>query len=50
VITDLLGMNVDFKPKFVKSYLNLSKDIAEAIKNYSNEIIEGKFPTDEHSF
>lgn len=50
VITDLLGMNVDFKPKFVKSYLNLSKEISEAIKNYSNEIITGKFPSDEHSF
>jgi 3-methyl-2-oxobutanoate hydroxymethyltransferase len=50
VISDLLGMNVDFKPKFVKSYLNLSKDITEAIKNYTNEIIEGKFPADEHSF
>ena len=50
VTHDLLGLFQRFTPKFVKKYINLSPLILEAIENYKNEVIQGKFPTAEHSF
>lgn len=43
---DLMGLNTEFKPKFVKVYSNP----LEGIQNYINEVKEGKFPSEEHSF
>jgi len=50
VTHDLLGLFERFTPKFVKKYINLSPLIAKAIEEYKNEVIQGKFPTPEHSF
>lgn len=50
VTYDLLGLFERFTPKFVKKYINLSPMISKAIEEYKNEVIEGKFPTPEHSF
>lgn len=47
---DLLGITQDMKPRFVKKYANLHEDICSALKEYSNEVKEGKFPLAEHSF
>lgn len=50
VTHDLLGLFERFKPKFVKHYINLSPQIQKAIEEYKKEVVEGKFPTPEHSF
>lgn len=50
VINDVLGFFDRFKPKFVKQYLDLNKIMFEAVTNYKNEVIEGKFPDSGHSF
>lgn len=50
VTHDLLGLCQRFKPKFVKQYINLAPLIQKAIEEYKDEIIQGKFPTKEHSF
>lgn len=50
VIHDLLGLLGDFRPKFVKTYLNMRSEIDVAIKDYIKEVREGKFPDDSHSF
>jgi 3-methyl-2-oxobutanoate hydroxymethyltransferase len=50
VTHDLLGLFERFKPKFVKRYVNLSQLIRKAVEQYKNEVIEGRFPTQEHSF
>ena len=50
VTHDLLGLFERFKPKFVKQYVNLSSQIQKAIQDYKQEVIEGRFPTKEHSF
>jgi 3-methyl-2-oxobutanoate hydroxymethyltransferase len=50
VCYDLLGMNPDFKPKFVKRYANLHGSITEAAGAYFSEVREGTFPDEEHSF
>ncbi|MCX5817347.1 MAG: 3-methyl-2-oxobutanoate hydroxymethyltransferase [Proteobacteria bacterium] len=50
VIHDLLGLLGDFRPKFVKTYLNLRADMDKAIKGYIEEVKGGTFPDDSHSF
>jgi 3-methyl-2-oxobutanoate hydroxymethyltransferase len=50
VIHDLLGLLGDFRPKFVKSYLNLRQEIDVAIRDYIEEVKGGTFPDDSHSF
>jgi 3-methyl-2-oxobutanoate hydroxymethyltransferase len=50
VTHDLLGLFERFTPKFVKKYVNLSTLISEALENYKNEVIQGKFPGKVHTF
>ena len=50
VIYDLLGMNPDFSPKFVKKYANLAEVIGEAAGRYRDEVRARSFPTAEHTF
>lgn len=44
VLTDILGLNENFKPSFVKQYCNGSSIVKEAMMRFVEEIIEGKFP------
>jgi 3-methyl-2-oxobutanoate hydroxymethyltransferase len=50
VIYDLLGLNPDFSPKFVKKYLDLGMLISDAVRSYNDEVRHGAFPGPEHSF
>lgn len=50
VLQDLLGLNSDFKPKFVKTYSNLTAQVKEAITQFATEVRTSQFPTKEHSF
>jgi 3-methyl-2-oxobutanoate hydroxymethyltransferase len=50
VCYDLLGMNDEFKPKFVKNYANLHDTISSAVTEYCADVREGRFPTGDHSF
>jgi 3-methyl-2-oxobutanoate hydroxymethyltransferase len=50
VCYDLLGMNPDFKPKFVKRYADLHGNITEAAGSFFSEVRAGTFPDEEHSF
>ncbi|MCE9666278.1 3-methyl-2-oxobutanoate hydroxymethyltransferase [Myxococcus stipitatus] len=50
VCYDLLGMNPDFKPKFVKRFANLHGAITDAAGAYFSEVRDGMFPDEEHSF
>lgn len=50
VIYDLLGLSGDFRPKFVKKYLDLKEDISKAVRSYIYEVKRGVFPDDNHSF
>lgn len=48
VIDDLLGLNQDFCPKFVKRYENLAEKIKTACAQFSREVKQEKFPSKEH--
>jgi 3-methyl-2-oxobutanoate hydroxymethyltransferase len=50
VVYDLLGMNPDFSPRFVKKYANLAEVIGQAAARYRDEVRAGSFPGEEHSF
>jgi len=50
VIHDVLGLLGDFRPKFVKSYVDLRTIISQAVEKYMDEVRKGKFPSEEHSF
>ncbi|BBK36316.1 3-methyl-2-oxobutanoate hydroxymethyltransferase [Allostella sp. ATCC 35155] len=47
---DLLGVFTDFKPKFTKRYTNLTEVAVGGIKQYVQEVKEGSFPDDDHSY
>ena len=50
VYQDMLGMYSDFTPKFVKKYENLGEKMNVAFKKYIEEVKDGIFPGEEHSF
>lgn len=50
VINDLLGMNDEFCPKFVKQYTNLSGQIKKAVSAYADDVRSGQFPGPEHCY
>lgn len=50
VIHDVLGLLGEFRPKFVKRYVDLRRVISQALEEYIKEVREGSFPTEEHSF
>jgi 3-methyl-2-oxobutanoate hydroxymethyltransferase len=50
VIYDLLGMNDEFKPKFVRRYENLALRIRTAVDDYVNDVKNARFPSEDESF
>ena len=50
VIYDMLGMDSNFNPSFLKKYLNLEELIISALKNYKKDVEESIFPAEENSF
>lgn len=50
VIYDLLGLDTSFTPTFLKRYASLESTIVEALSEYRDEVRDGEFPDDEHTF
>lgn len=50
VVHDVLGLFEKLKPKFAKRYLELAGEIVKAVTSYKDDVVSGKFPTQEHSF
>jgi 3-methyl-2-oxobutanoate hydroxymethyltransferase len=50
VYHDVLGLFDRFKPRFVKTYIDLSKEITNALTSYKEEVENRSFPGPEHSF
>ena len=50
VYQDMLGYSADKTAKFVKKYANLHDVIVDAFKQYKNEVSNGAFPSEEHTY
>jgi len=50
VLQDMLGMNKDFSPRFLRRYLDLDSLIGDAVKKYSTDIKSGDFPNEEEQY
>ena len=50
VLQDMLGMNKDFSPRFLRRYLDLDSLVINAVKKYSNDIKSGDFPNEEEQY
>lgn len=44
VTHDMLGMNQEFSPRFLRRYLNLAEDMNMAVKSYIADVRSGDFP------
>lgn len=44
VMHDMLGINTEFKPRFLRQYLNLHEQIDKAIKQYISDVKSKDFP------
>jgi 3-methyl-2-oxobutanoate hydroxymethyltransferase len=49
VMHDLLGLN-DWTPSFVKQYANLGALASQAARAFAEDVVNGKFPDEEHSY
>ena len=50
VYQDMLGMFSDFVPKFVKQFANVGDVMKEAFAQYIEEVGNGTFPAEEHTY
>lgn len=50
VADDILGKYSEFKPKFARRYADLKTVISRAATEYINDVINGKFPSQEEIF
>ncbi|MCX6199849.1 MAG: 3-methyl-2-oxobutanoate hydroxymethyltransferase [Bacteroidetes bacterium] len=47
---DMLGITKEFKPRFLRKYLNLSEDIENAVKQYVDDVKSKNFPNKEEQY
>ncbi|MBV8842093.1 MAG: 3-methyl-2-oxobutanoate hydroxymethyltransferase [Bryobacterales bacterium] len=50
VLQDLLGMNIDFQPKFVRPFLDGAGSVIGAVANFDAAVKAGSFPALEQSY
>jgi 3-methyl-2-oxobutanoate hydroxymethyltransferase len=50
VMHDMLGINNTFKPRFLRTYLNLNEQISGAVKKYIGDIKTGDFPNENEQY
>ena len=50
VMHDMLGINTEFKPRFLRQYLNLHELATKAVEQYIDDVRKKDFPTDAESY
>lgn len=50
VMHDMLGINKEFKPRFLRRYLNLYDDILKATQQYIHDVKSKDFPNDNEQY
>jgi len=50
VLHDMLGLNDQFAPKFLKRYADMAQDVRSAVSAWAADVRGGAYPDGEHSF
>lgn len=50
VVHDMLGINNEFSPRFLRKYANLYDIMTEAVKNYIEDVRSGDFPNQNEQY
>ena len=50
VLNDILGMNKEFSPRFLRRYLNLDEKISKAVKAYTTDVKKQDFPNNKEQY
>jgi 3-methyl-2-oxobutanoate hydroxymethyltransferase len=50
VMHDMLGINVEFKPRFLRQYLNMHEQITQAVQAYINDVRAVNFPNEKEQY
>lgn len=50
VIHDMLGLTMEFSPRFLRRYLNLAAEIKGAVSGYVKDVKSGDFPNEKEQY
>ena len=50
VMHDMLGINTEFKPRFLRQYLNMFEQVTGAVQRYVGDVKSGDFPNEGESY
>ena len=50
VTHDMLGLNKDFSPRFLRRYADLHSEMSEAVSHYISDVKEGDFPNENERY
>ena len=50
VLHDMLGLNVDFSPRFLRRYNNFYEQMFDSVSNYIKDVKTNDFPNDKESY
>jgi len=50
VMHDMLGINVEFKPRFLRQYLNMYEQITGAVQQYVKDVKSNDFPNESEQY
>jgi len=50
VMHDMLGINTEFKPRFLRQYLNMHEQITKAVHQYIKDVKSNEFPNDKEQY
>lgn len=50
VMHDMLGINTEFKPRFLRQYSDLHEQITKAVQHYIDDVKQNSFPSDAEQY
>ncbi|MGB8193533.1 MAG: 3-methyl-2-oxobutanoate hydroxymethyltransferase, partial [Chitinophagaceae bacterium] len=50
VMHDMLGINTEFRPRFLRQYLNMHEQITGAVQHYIRDVKSNDFPNEQEQY
>jgi len=50
VMHDMLGINTEFKPRFLRQYLNIHEQSTKAVQQYIKDVKSKEFPNEKEQY